>query len=104
MESKVVEYDIRGGVKGDNVVVIGFVHWNPERWDYQTDDEEVASVLNMVKTEGAVEGFTSFATEEAIYDFIPCKVESSNPRFIGLLSDYISDKIGVWFSNEESEG
>jgi len=83
----VTKYDIlqsSGGVR-----VIGSVDWSPEDWDYQTSDAEVERVLGEVKANGEVTGYTSVEDEYAIFCFVPDKVESSNPNFIGHLSDYL---------------
>jgi hypothetical protein len=85
----VTEYDIKQSGT-DGVRVIGSVDWSPEDWDYQTRDAEVERVLGEVKAKGEVTGYTSFEDESAIYCFVPDKVESSNPNFIGHLSDYLS--------------
>ena len=69
------------------VCVIGFVDWSPEDWDYQTSVAEVKRLLAEVKDKGAVNGFISVTEGDVIYDFVPSKVESSNPNFIGHLSD-----------------
>ena len=81
------KYDIKQS--GDDVHVIGFINWSPEHWDYQTSDSEIDSLLGEVKAKGEVTGYTSFEDEYAIYCFVPDKVESSNPNFIGHLSDYL---------------
>ena len=103
------KYDIKQS-GADGVRVIGSVDWSPEDWDYQTSVAEVERLLAEVKDKGAVNGFKS-VTEgtagcgvgqgehrgagelqeqgEVIYDFVPTKVESSNPGFIGHLSDYL---------------
>ena len=103
------KYDIKQSGDG-GVCVIGFVDWSPADWDYQTSVAEVERLLAEVKDKGAVNGFKS-VTEgtagcgvkqgehrgagelqeqgEVIYDFVPTKVESSNPNFIGHLSDYL---------------
>jgi|TARA_B100001971_G_scaffold196990_1_gene205278 hypothetical protein len=74
---------------GDDVHVIGFINWSPEHWDYQTSDAEIDSLLGEVKAKGEVTGYTSFEDEDAIYCFVEDKVESSSPKFIGQLSDYL---------------
>jgi len=71
------------------VCVIGFVDWSPADWDYQTSVAEVERLLAEVKDKGAVNGFISVTEGEVIYDFVPTKVESSNPNFIGHFSDYL---------------
>ena len=81
------KYDIKQS--GDDVHVIGFINWSPEHWDYQTNDAEIDSLLGEVKAKGEVPGYTSFEDEDAIYCFVEDKVESSNPNFIGHLSDYL---------------
>ena len=50
---------------------------------------EVERLLAEVKDKGAVNGFISVTEGDVIYDFVPTKVESSNPNFIGHLSDYL---------------
>ena len=83
------KYDIKQSGDG-GVCVIGFVDWSPEDWDYQTSDAEVERVLGEVKAKGEVTGYTSFESDEGVsYCFLPDKVESSNPNFIGHLSDYM---------------
>ena len=82
-----VKYDIKQS--GDAVSVIGSIDWSPEDWDYQTNDAEVARLLAEVKDKGAVDGFTSVTEGDVIYDFVPIKVKSSSPKFIGQLSDYL---------------
>ena len=82
------KYDIKQSGDG-GVRVIGFVDWSPEDWDYQTSVAEVERLLAEVKDKGAVNGFKSVTEGEVIYDFVPTKVESSNPNFIGQLSDYL---------------
>ena len=82
------EYDIKQS-GADGVRVIGSVDWSPEDWDYQTNDAEVEHVLGEVKAKGEVPGYTSFEDEDAIYCFVEDKVESSSPKFIGQLSDYL---------------
>ena len=81
------KYDIKQS--GGGVHVIGSIDWSPEDWDYQTSDAEVERLLAEVKDKGAVNGFKSVTEGEVIYDFVPTKVESSNPNFIGHLSDYL---------------
>ena len=82
------KYDIKQSGDG-GVCVIGFVDWSPEDWDYQTSVAEVERLLAEVKDKGAVNGFISVTEGDVIYDFVPTKVESSNPNFIGQLSDYL---------------
>ena len=83
------KYDIKQS-GGDGVRVIGSVDWSPEDWNYQTSDAEVKHVLGEVKATGEVTGYTSFESDGgALYCFLPDKVESSNPNFIGHLSDYL---------------
>ena len=82
------KYDIKQSGDG-GVCVIGFVDWSPEDWDYQTSDAAVGRLLAEVKDKGAVNGFKSVTEGEVIYDFVLTKVESSNPNFIGQLSDYL---------------
>ena len=82
------KYDIKQS-GGDGVRVIGSVDWSPEDWDYQTSVAEVERLLAEVKDKGAVNGFISVTEGDVIYDFVPTKVESSNPNFIGQLSDYL---------------
>ena len=83
------KYDIKQS-GGDGVRVIGSVDWSPKDWDYQTSDAEVKHVLGEVKATGEVTGYTSFESDGgALYCFLPDKVESSNPNFIGHLSDYL---------------
>ena len=81
------KYDIKQS--GDDVHVIGFINWSPEHWDYQTNDAEIDSLLGEVKAKGEVPRYTSFEDEDAIYCFVEDKVESSSPKFIGQLSDYL---------------
>ena len=81
------KYDIKQS--GGGVHVIGSIDWSPEDWDYQTNDAEVARLLAEVKDKGAVDGFTSVTEGDVIYDFVPIKVKSSSPEFIGQLSDYL---------------
>ena len=81
------KYDIKQS--GDDVHVIGFTNWSPEHWDYQTSDSDIDSLLGEVKAKGEVTGYTFFEDEDAIYCFVEDKVESSSPKFIGLLSDYL---------------
>ena len=77
-------------MRSDGLLVIGPIDWNPEDWDYQTSDAAVERVLGEVKATGEVTGYTSFESEGgALYCFVPDKVESSNPNFIGQLSDYL---------------
>ena len=75
------KYDIKQSGDG-GVCVIGFVDWSPEDWDYQTSVAEVERLLAEVKDKGAVNGFISVTEGDVIYDFVPTKVESSNPNFI----------------------
>ena len=82
------KYDIKQSGDG-GVRVIGSVDWSPEDWDYQTSDAAVGRLLAEVKDKGAVNGFISVTEGDVIYDFVPTKVESSNPNFIGQLSDYL---------------
>ena len=82
------KYDIKQS-GGGGVHVIGSVDWSPEDWDYQTSVAEVERLLAEVKDKGAVNGFISVTEGEVIYDFVPTKVESSNPNFIGHFSDYL---------------
>jgi len=84
----VTKYDIKQSGDG-GVRVIGSVDWSPEDWDYQTSDAAVGRLLAEVKDKGAVNGFISVTEGDVIYDFVPTKFESSNPRFIGQLSDYL---------------
>jgi len=84
----VTKYDIKQS-GGGGVHVIGSVDWSPEDWDYQTSVAEVERLLAEVKDKGAVNGFKSVTEGEVIYDFVPTKVKSSNPNFIGQLSDYL---------------
>ena len=74
---------------GGGVHVIGSIDWSPEDWDYQTSDAAVERLLAQVKDEGAINGFISVEEGDVIYDFVPTKVESSDPEFIGHLSDYL---------------
>ena len=74
---------------GGGVRVIGSIDWNPEDWDYQTSDAAVERLLAEVKDKGTLNGFISVEEGDVIYDFVPTKVESSNPNFIGHLSDYL---------------
>ena len=80
-------YDISQSAGG--VRVIGSVDWSPEDWDYQTSDAAVGRLLAEVKDKGAVNGFISVTEGDVIYDFVPTKIESSDPGFIGHLSDYL---------------
>ena len=82
------KYDIKQSGDG-GVRVTGSVDWSPEDWDYQTSDAAVGRLLAEVKDKGTVNGFKSVTEGEVIYDFVPTKVESSNPNFIGQLSDYL---------------
>ena len=82
------KYDIKQS-GGNGVRVIGSVDWSPEDWGYQTSDAAVGRLLAEVKDKGAVNGFISVTEGDVIYDFVPTKVESSNPNFIGQLSDYL---------------
>ena len=82
------KYDIKQS-GGGGVHVIGSVDWSPEDWDYQTSVAEVERLLAEVKDKGAVNGFISVTEGEVIYDFVPTKVESSNPNFRGHFSDYL---------------
>ncbi len=103
------KYDIKQSGDG-GVCVIVFVHWSPADWDYQTSVAEVERLLAEVKDKGAVNGVKPVTEGQAgcgvkqgehrgagelqeqgevIYDFVPTKVESSNPNFIGHLSDYL---------------
>ena len=72
---------------GSGVRVIGSIDWSPEDWDYQTSDATVKHLLAGVKDKGVVNGFISVEEGDVIYDFAPTKVESSDPEFIGHLSD-----------------
>ena len=74
---------------GGGVRVIGSIDWNPEDWDYQTSDAAVERLLAEVKDKGTLNGFISVEEGDVIYDFAPTKVESSDPEFIGHLSDYL---------------
>ena len=82
------KYDIKQS-GGDGVRVIGSVDWSPEDWDYQTSDAAVGRLVAEVKDKDAVNGFISVTEGDVIYDFVPTKVESSDPEFIGHLSDYL---------------
>ena len=82
------KYDIKQSGDG-GVRVIGSIDWSSEDWDYQTSDAAVGRLLAEVKDKGAVNGFISDTEGDVIYDFVPTKVESSNPNFIGHLSDYL---------------
>ena len=82
------KYDIKQSGDG-GVRVTGSVDWSPEDWDHQTSDAAVGRLLAEVKDKGAVNGFISVTEGDVIYDFVPTKVESSNPNFIGHLSDYL---------------
>ena len=99
-------YDILQSAGG--VRVIGSVDWSPEDWDYQTSDAEIDSLLGEVKAKGEVPGYTSFEDEDAIYCFVEDKVESSSPKFIGQLSDYLSRETdipgtrSVWIMEREN--
>ena len=42
-----------------------------------------------MKDKVTVNGFISVTVGDVIYDFVPTKVESINPNFIGHLSDYL---------------
>ena len=42
-----------------------------------------------MKDKGAVNGFISVTEGDVIYDFVPTKVESSKPNFIGHFNDYL---------------
>ena len=81
------KYDILNS--GGGVHVIGSIDWSPEDWDYQTSDAAVERLLAEVKDKGAIDGFMSVEEGDVFYDFVPNKVESSNPNFIGHLSDYL---------------
>ena len=48
-----------------------------------------AAALDERVSKGEVPGHTSFEDEDAIYCFVEDKVESSSPKFIGQLSDYL---------------
>ena len=71
------------------MLVLGSIDWSPENWSYETSDAEVALLLSEVKAKGEVTGYTSFEDVDAIYYFVEDKVESSSPKFIGQLSDYL---------------
>ena len=103
------KYDIKQSGDG-GVRVIGSVDWSPEDWDYQTSDAAVGRLLAEVKDKGAVNGFKSVTEGDVIYDFVPTKVESSNPNFIGHLSDYlgrVTEMPGtgsVWIREQNNTG
>ena len=65
-------------------------------------------LLAEVKDKGAVDGFISVTEGDTIYDFVPDKVESSSPKFIGQLSDYLGREIelpgtgSVWIMKRNS--
>ena len=81
------KYDILNS--GGGVRVIGSIDWSPEEWDCQTSDAAVEHLVAAAKDKGAVNGFISVEEGDVIYDFVPTKVESSNPNFIGHLGDYL---------------
>ena len=103
------KYDIKQSGDG-GVRVIGCVDWSPEDWDYQTSVAEVERLLAEVKDKGAVNGFISVTEGDVIYDFVPTKVESSNPNFIGHLSDYLGRVTeipgtgSIWIRERNSTG
>ena len=81
------KYDILNS--GGGVRVIGSIDWSPEEWDCQTSDAAVEHLVAAVKDKGAVNGFISVEEGDVIYDFVPTKIESSDPGFIGHLSEYL---------------
>ena len=101
------KYDIKQSGDG-GVRVIGSVDWSPEDWDYQTSVAEVERLLAEVKDKGAVNGFISVTEGDVIYDFVPTKIESSDPGFIGHLSEYllreteIPGKRSIWIMENDS--
>ena len=81
------KYDILNS--GGGVRVIGSIDWCPEEWDCQTSDAAVEHLVAAAKDKGAVNGFISVEEGDVIYDFVPTKIESSDPGFIGHLSEYL---------------
>ena len=100
------KYDILNS--GGGVRVIGPIDWSPEDWDSQTSDAAVEHLVTAVKDKGAVNGFISVEEGDVIYDFVPTKIESSDPGFIGHLSEYllreteIQGTRSIWIMEKDS--
>ena len=82
----------------DKAVVVGTLEWSPDAasLDYQTNEPELAILLDEILAKGTVVALSSIEIGGAIYDGIGEEVDVTDLRFISGLDTFLAKNSVYW--------